>query len=289
MSIIHSVAPDALAELVARARPSVVQVRSGGRGQGAGVVWRSDGAVVTNHHVIANAGRVEVELTDGRRLAAEVVQRAPELDLALLKLQVNDLPAATVANSAALRVGELVVAVGHPWGRPWVTTAGIVSGVGLRAPREGAEPIPYIQSDVRLAPGNSGGPLLDADGAVIGINAMVFGGDLAVAIPSATVTRWLGAEPSQPRGRLGASVQRAALPAEPRRGAWAGRASGLRIVDVEAGGRAARAGLAVGDLLLDAAGVAIDEPETLRSALERASGPLRIYLLRGASIVPVDV
>ena len=99
------------------------------------------------------------------------------------------------AGPRRLRLGELVFAVGHPWGHPWIVTVGIVSGLGtLEAPGHGAARS-YIRSDVQLAPGNSGGPLLDARGEVIGLNAMVIGGDLSVAIPSDVVGRWLGATP----------------------------------------------------------------------------------------------
>src|SRR6266496_3975607 len=162
----------AIAELVERARPSVVQVRSGGRGNGTGVIWRSNGAILTNDHVVAHAnGRIQVLLTDGRTLPATVGARNADLDLALLEVAAEDLPAAAVGDSSQLRVGELVFAVGHPWGQPWVVTAGIVSGLG-QVPVRGASDAgvanermaQYVRSDVRLAPGNSGGPLLNARG-----------------------------------------------------------------------------------------------------------------------------
>jgi len=98
---------------------------------------------------------------------------------------------AELGDSAALRIGELVLAVGHPWGMPAVVTAGIVSGIGQIAPRWGGRPAEYIRSDVRLAPGNSGGPLVNAAGQVIGINSMIFGGDLSVAIPAHVARAWL--------------------------------------------------------------------------------------------------
>jgi serine protease Do len=185
--------PGLPAELLERARRGIVCIH--GRGPAGGVVWRPD-VVVTNHHVVAGARRdLRVVSSDGRARAARVLQVSRRLDLALLEVEGADLVPAPIGRSRRLRIGELVFAVGHPWGHPWVVTVGVVSGLGALAlpGRGGSEP--YIRSDVRLAPGNSGGPLLDAHGEVVGLNAMVLGGDLAVAIPSDVVRRWLAAAP----------------------------------------------------------------------------------------------
>jgi serine protease Do len=152
--------------------------------------------VVTNLHVVAGARRaLRVVSADGRTRIARVLDTSGRLDLALLEVPGADLVPAPIGRSARLRIGELVFAVGHPWGQPWVVTAGVVSGLGALSVSGDAAQGSYIRSDVRLAPGNSGGPLLDARGEVVGLNAMVIGGDLAVAIPSDVVGRWLGAEP----------------------------------------------------------------------------------------------
>ncbi len=180
-----AVASARLAQLVDRARPCVVQVRSGWRGAGAGIIWRTDGHILTNYHVIAASQRgaaIPVVLADGRTFAAQVVDHNAALDLALLKIAAPDLPVLPIGDSTRLRVGELVFAIGHPWGQTNFVTAGIVSGLAI-ALRDNQHQIPYIQSDVRLAPGNSGGPLLNVAGQVVGINAMIAGGDLSVAIP----------------------------------------------------------------------------------------------------------
>ena len=135
----HSDVSPLISALVDRVRPSVVQIQSGGRGNGTGVIWRADGAILTNDHVVAHAGgRISVGLTDGRSMEAALVARNPELDLALLSVPAEGLPAASAADSRELRVGELVFAVGHPWGQPWVVTAGIVSAVG-EVPVRGGE------------------------------------------------------------------------------------------------------------------------------------------------------
>jgi serine protease Do len=183
------------AEILERARSGIVRVHGRGPAGAAGVVWRPD-AVVTNHHVVAGARQaLRVVAADGRAHAARVLDATRRLDLALLEVAGADLVPAPIGRSARLRVGELVFAIGHPWGAPWVMTAGVVSGLGGLAIPGRAGLVPCIRSDVRLAPGNSGGPLLDARGEVVGLNAMVIGGDLAVAIPSDVVGRWLGAGP----------------------------------------------------------------------------------------------
>jgi serine protease Do len=168
--------------LVERLRPSVVKVQGREGTGGAGIVWRP-GTVLTNLHVVAGArGAPLVTGTDGLRHEARVVATSRPLDLALLALPRDGLPPASIGESGQLRVGELVFAVGHPWGQPWSVSAGIVSGLG---PRE------YVRSDVRLAPGCSGGPLVDAHGRVVGINTLVLGGDLAVALTSDAARRWI--------------------------------------------------------------------------------------------------
>jgi serine protease Do len=270
----------AVTELVERVRPSVVQVRSEAGGAGTGVIWRSSGAIVTNDHVVAHArGKLHVNLTDGRSFPARLSARNPRLDLALLQIEATGLPAAQIADSRSLRVGELVFAIGHPWGQPWVTTAGIISALGEVPVRDDGATATYIRSDVRLAPGNSGGPLLNALGEVIGINAMIFGGDLAVAIPSHVASEWLALQPRE-RPSLGISVRRAELPA----GDWAGRTHGLLVVAVVAGGVAERAGLLVGDLLVDAAGQVLDTPKALIAAVDaHAPGELQCTVLRAGA------
>jgi serine protease Do len=169
-------------ELVERLRPSVVKVRGRGPSGGAGIVWRPR-AVLTNLHVVAGArGAPLVSGTDGVQREARVVATSRPLDLALLVLAENGWPPAPIGDSTRLRVGELVFALGHPWGQPWSVSAGIVSGLG---------PPDYVRSDVRLAPGCSGGPLVDARGEVVGVNTLVVGGDLGVALASDAARRWV--------------------------------------------------------------------------------------------------
>lgn len=158
-----------------------VEVRSGpraaaGRGAagapvGAGVIWHPDGLILTNAHVARSD--VAVVLWDGRARPARLVARDPERDLAALVVEAGGLPAAEIGASAALRVGEVVLAVGNPFGLARALSAGLVHAVDGRV----------IRADLRLAPGNSGGPLADARGRVVGLNAMIVDG-LALAVPS---------------------------------------------------------------------------------------------------------
>ena len=167
----------ALADLV---RGITLEVVGNDAALGSGVSW-PPGHVVTNAHVVRRA-RVAVRSVDGRQLSARLLVRDAEADLALLRLEGADLPAATLGDVSRIRIGSLVVAVGHPLGVRGALSAGIVHAIAPIA-RGGA---PWIHADVRLAPGNSGGPLADVSGAIVGVNAMVAGG-LALAVPIARV------------------------------------------------------------------------------------------------------
>lgn len=177
---------EALSSVAGRIRRSLAVVHNGRRGAGAGVVWRSNGLIVTNHHVIAH-GKPRVTLDDGREYPARILAQDAEIDLALLQIEPHDLPAAPIADSRGLRVGQMVMAIGHPWGQRACLTTGIVSGLSQVQTRGKRGSAPVIRSDVRLAPGNSGGPLVNASGGVVGINTMIIGGDTSLAIPSQLV------------------------------------------------------------------------------------------------------
>lgn len=176
-----------LATVVARLREITVEVRTAAQAGGAGVIWSTDGLVVTSAHVILSThgvrGDAHAVLADRRRLPAALVGWDREIDLALLRVEAHDLAAAMVGEPHRLRPGELVLAVGHPFGLSGAVVMGVVHQAPARARHGG---LGWIQADVRLAPGNSGGPLADAQGRVIGINAMIAGG-LALAVPSPTV------------------------------------------------------------------------------------------------------
>ena len=271
--------------MVERAQRSVVQVQSRGRGAGAGVIWGADGLVLTNHHVVAGGrrdGGVGVTLHDGQAFEAEVVKRGRDLDLALVRIKDGpaDLSVAQVGDSEKLRVGELVYAIGHPWGSPGAVTIGIVSGLGSARGRGGRTR--YVESDIALAPGNSGGPLLNARGEVVGINAMIYG-NLALSIPSHAASVWAAGVGGR-RRRLGVALLPADLPASLR---GAVGETGLVIAAVEEDSPAERAGLLVGDVLVGVDDEPLDGFESLLDAL--AGDSVRLRVMRGGKISFVEV
>jgi len=169
---------------ISAARPSLVAVFARRFGAGAGILWSADGLVLTNRHVLGRQ-TPRVLLADERSFDAEVIATDEEIDLALLRIPAAELPAARIGDSTQLRVGELVFTLGHPWGQRNAASLGIVSHLGSAQTRGPRGVIPVIRTDARLAPGNSGGPLLNAAGQVVGINTLIIGGDQGVAIPSA--------------------------------------------------------------------------------------------------------
>ena len=168
-------------ELVQQVLPSLVVVRGHRFGAGSGIVWDSNGLILTNNHVVGRRTPI-VLLQDDREYEARLVARDPDVDLALLSIDAAGLTPLRPA-SVSPRVGEMVFAFGHPWGQRNTVTRGIVSALVSAQNRRG-ETLPIVRSDAPLAPGNSGGPLVNALGQVIGINAMIVGGDQSVSIAS---------------------------------------------------------------------------------------------------------
>lgn len=186
MAFAATVLAQDLAAVAERLRRSTVEIRGAREGVGSGVIWHPSGVILTNAHV---AGTLElgVVLPDGSRLPARLVARDRQRDLAALIVPAGNLPAVNFRHSKTLRVGELVFAVGNPWGITGAVAAGVIHRVGPLQPLGNQR---WVQSDVRLAPGNSGGPLADATGRVLGINSMIAAG-LALAVPSDEVERFL--------------------------------------------------------------------------------------------------
>ena len=172
-------------ELVQQVMPSLVVVRGRRFGAGAGIVWDANGLILTNNHVVGRHSPI-VLLQDDREYDSKLVARDPDVDLALLSIDATDLTPLRPA-SVSPRVGEMVFAFGHPWGQRNTVTRGIVSALVYAQNRRG-EKLPIVRSDASLAPGNSGGPLVNAKGEVIGINAMIVGGDQSVSIAASVAT-----------------------------------------------------------------------------------------------------
>ena len=253
-------------EVAERLRRSTVQVLLQGRehGGGTGVIWGADGLIVTNAHV-AQSNRAAVELWDGRRLEARVTAHDPRRDLAVLRVSEAGLPAATAGDSTALRAGELALAIGSPLGFAGALTTGVIHSVG---PVLGMGRHPWVRATVRLAPGNSGGPLANADGHVIGINTAIMNG-LGLAVPSRDVLEFLrrGGRP-----RLGVVLRPVALE---------GSQLGLLILEVEPGEAADGASLLVGDILTCVNGRPLDSNDALGDALDSGASPIRLQFVRG--------
>ncbi len=258
-------------EIAEQLRRSTVLVHAGARGNGSGVIWSADGAIITNAHV-ARASQMRIQLWDGREFDAALVSRDTRRDLAELRINAANLPAATPADSSQVRPGELAIAIGNPLGFVGALTTGVIHTVGLLR-RFGSEP--WVQADVRLAPGNSGGPLADACGRVIGINTMV-AGRLALAVPSNAVTNFLAADPID--AWLGVTVAPVRVPRPGSRS----KAFGLVLLEVEPDSPAANASLLPGDILLGTDEKSFASLGDLAGSLP-GSGPrlLRLAFLRG--------
>lgn len=238
-------------------RRSNVQVRGRKRGVGSGVIWSSDGVIITNDHVVSSRGNTEVELADGRVLMATITARNPQRDLAALKVDATDLPAAQIGDSENLRVGELVLAIGNPLGLMGAVTTGIIHSVGTTEFSRRN----WIQADIRLAPGNSGGALANVQGQVIGINTMIVNGR-GFAVPSNVVQQFVSNYPTRPY--LGVTLQPVLVAFNCRPG------FGLLITEVEAGSPAEVAKLQVGDVLTGVRGIAFHKPNELFRILENS-------------------
>lgn len=263
-----------LGEIAEQLRRSTVLIHAGGRGGGSGVIWSSDGAIITNAHV-ARGAQINLQLWDGREFHATVASRNPHRDLAELRIDATNLPAVVVADSSQVRPGELVIAIGNPLGFVGALTTGVIHAVG---PVHGHSARSWVQADVRLAPGNSGGPLADVRGRVIGINTMIAGG-LALAIPSNIVLDFLAAGPFD--AWLGVTVHPVRIP---RSNAAGGSTHmfGLVLLEVEPGSPAASASLLPGDILLGTEQKTFTSVVDLSQALQ-GRGPrlLRLEFLRG--------
>jgi serine protease Do len=226
------------AEAAEGLRRATVQITSC-RGFGSGLILGSDGVIATNAHVVGSR-HARVKLWDGRALDAIVTSRDHARDLAALRVSYSPLPPATLADSSKVRVGELVFAIGNPFGFAGALSTGVIHATGSV---RGLGPNSWLQADVRLAPGNSGGPLANAQGRVVGLNTMVAGG-LALAVPSNDLARFIAHGPAD--FPLGVEIRPVQMRLQHRNE----NRIGLLILKVIPGEPASMASLMIGDVLI---------------------------------------
>ncbi|MFP5344340.1 MAG: DegQ family serine endoprotease [Gammaproteobacteria bacterium] len=241
---------------------------------GSGFIISAEGYVLTNNHVVANADKIIVRLSDRRELAAKIVGRDERSDIALLKIATDNLPVVKIGDSGNLKVGEWVYAIGSPFGFDHSATAGIISAIGRSLPSESY--VPFIQTDVAINPGNSGGPLFNMKGEVIGINSQIYsrsGGfmGLSFAIPidvAMEVTDQLRSKGRVTRGWLGILIQD--VTAELAESFGMDKPRGALVAKLLPDGPAQKAGIQVGDVIVEFDGKTVEESSMLPRLVGRS-------------------
>jgi S1-C subfamily serine protease len=283
--------------VVEKVGPAVVCIESGrgsrGAGQGSGFLITPDGFALTNSHVVHGGGRLAAVTEEGDRLAADLVGDDPATDLAVVRVAARDLPHTELGDSDALRVGQLVIAVGNPLGFHSTVSTGVVSAVG-RAMRGGDGRLieNIVQHTAPLNPGNSGGPLVDSRGQVVGINTAIIAlaQGLGFAVP-ATTARWvvgeLLAHGRVRRRQLGISATVVALPRMLIRELDLLSTQGVQVMEVSAGSPAASAGIQAGDIIVSAAGRVVTGVDDIHRVLSLSVNhqTLVLTIVRGERLV----
>ena len=286
----------AVIRVVERVAPAVAHVRRG-RGDGSGLVIAPDGYVLTNAHVVDGAAEVEVTFAEGATYRAPVVGSDAATDLALVRVLGPSLHAAELGDSDALRVGQLVIAIGDPLGLQSTVTTGVVSALGrsLRA-KDGRIIENVIQTDAALNPGNSGGPLVDTHGKVVGVNTAIsaMAQGIAFAIPAATarlVATALIHDGRVRRAYLGISGAPTPIGKQLSHSLGLSAVSGIRVLEVTANSPARHAGVREGDILVALDGAALATLSDLQRALgaERVGAPTLLTAIRRGERVVLSV
>ncbi len=266
-------------------------------GAGSGVIFAPDGFILTNNHVVEGAKQIEVGLSDGTEMPAHIVGSDPSTDLAVVRADGNGLPSAALGDSAALKVGQLVIAIGNPLGFSSTVSTGVVSALGraLRS-QSGRQIENIIQTSVPLNPGNSGGPLVDSRGRVVGINTAMIAvaQGIGFAIPVNTAKYVVGELVTRGKVRrafLGFAGQVVPIARRVQRYFELPNATAVQVISVEANGPAQRAGLVEGDRIValdDASVSTVDEIHHILSS-HPARKPLVLTILRGVERLQLTV
>jgi S1-C subfamily serine protease len=286
--------------------PSVVNIEVGVKvgegayrrgGSGSGFIFTPDGLILTNSHVVHGADRIEVTLADGRSIPATLTGDDPETDLAIIHIVANDLIAATLGDGKALQVGQLAIAIGNPYGFQATVTAGVVSALGrsMRS-RTGRSIDNVIQTDAALNPGNSGGPLVNSRGEVIGVNTAIIAPAQGICFATSIDTaKWVVSRLLRDgrikRSRLGVAGQDVPLHRRLVRYHKLDAERGVLVINVEANGPAAQAGIVEGDLLVAFDGNTIAGIDDLHRVLtdDRVGVPAKLTVLRRVEKLQIEV
>ena len=281
-------------------KPESQQNRSrqipGGNGQnagsGSGFVISADGFIVTNSHVVNGATHIEASLPDGRSFHARIVGDDPATDIAVVKIDGENLTATRFGDSSNLQVGQIAIAIGNPFGFQYSVTAGVVSALGRTLRTQTGRLIDdVIQTDAALNPGNSGGPLVDSFGHVIGVNTAVIlpGQGLCFAVASNLAKFVVGKlilTGRVRRGMLSIGAQAVPLPSKWLNALEINTKGGIQVQNVESGGAADKAGLRVGDIIVQFEGKPVDSIDTLHKVLDEASigRSISLWVLRDGNL-----
>ena len=279
------------AALVEQVSKSVVRVDARHRIAGTGIVWSADGVIVTADHVVEREEGIEVLTPGGETVKAELIGRDPNTDVAALRISASGLTAADWTPPAELKAGHLAFALGKPWDNTPIVSGGIVSAVGVGMRGHGRNG--FVQSDVVMLPGFSGGPLVDAGGRVIGMNSSVLGRGVSLAVPVEAMKRVVGDLLKEGRVRrpyLGVGLQVVPL-ASSLSAKAGGQERALMILTIESGGPAEQSGLLPGDILLSAAGKALQDTHDLQHALtpDNVGQTVTLSVVRGGEIKSIGV
>ena len=268
-----------------------------GGGTGSGFIISSDGFVVTNSHVVNGASQIEASLPDGRAFQASVVGDDPATDIAVVKVDGSNLASIAFGESDRLRVGQIAIAIGNPYGFQYSLTAGVVSALGRTLRSQNGRLIDdVIQTDAALNPGNSGGPLVDSFGNVIGVNTAVIlpAQGLCFAVASNLAKFVVGKlilEGRVRRGYLGIAAQTVPLPPKWIQTLELPTKGGIQIQSVEADGPAINSGLTAGDVIVQFEGKPIDSIDDLHKALDETTigRKINLWVLRNGSLKNITV
>jgi len=275
-----------MAGVVEKTAPAVVRVEAGRRMPGSGTVWAGEGVIVTADHVLEREEGIQIGLSDGRTVGATPAGRDPSTDVAVLRVEASGLPVPAWIDADRVRVGELVLALGRP-GRTVRARLGLISALGeaWRAPA-GGEIDRYLEADVAVTAGFSGGPLVDTAGAVLGMNTSGLLRGAALSVPTQTLRRVVGALLAHGRirrGYLGIGAHPVRLPARLAR--EFGQESGLIVVSVEPGSPAERGGLLIGDVIVSIDSAAVRRHGDVQAHLpaESIGRQVTVRLIRGGT------